>query len=208
METMNARMTFVMRLPALRRSCFRLLMWLFLLGLAAPLSAQRVAVKSNLLYDATTTLNLGAEIGLSPQWTLDLSANYNPFSFSDSKKWKHWLAQPEARYWFCERFNGHFVGMHLLGGQFNVGNVKFPLGIYPSTENYRYEGWSAGAGVSYGYQWLLGNRWNLEASVGVGYVHSWYDKYECEHCGEEFGKDNKGLFSVTKVALSISYIIK
>lgn len=30
------------------------------------LSAQNVAVKTNLLYDATTTFNLGAEIGLSP----------------------------------------------------------------------------------------------------------------------------------------------
>lgn len=30
------------------------------------LSAQNVAVKTNLLYDATATFNLGAEIGLSP----------------------------------------------------------------------------------------------------------------------------------------------
>ena len=101
------------------------------------LSAQNVAVKTNLLYDATTTFNLGAEIGLSPRWTLDLSANYNPFSFSDNKKWKHWMAQPEARYWFCERFNGHFMGLHLLGGQYNVGGVKLPFGIYPSVEDYR-----------------------------------------------------------------------
>ena len=59
------------------------------------LSAQNVAVKTNLLYDATTTFNLGAEIGLSPRWTLDLSANYNPFSFSDNKKWKHY---PKCKY--------------------------------------------------------------------------------------------------------------
>lgn len=112
------------------------------------LSAQNVAVKTNLLYDATTTFNLGAEIGLSPRWTLDLSANYNPFSFSDNKKWKHWMAQPEARYWFCERFNGHFMGLHLLGGQYNVGGVKLPFGIYPSVEDYRYEGYYYGAGLA------------------------------------------------------------
>lgn len=97
------------------------------------LSAQNVAVKTNLLYDATTTFNLGAEIGLSPRWTLDLSANYNPFSFSDNKKWKHWMAQPEARYWFCERFNGHFMGLHLLGGTIQRGGREaafrhLPLG--------------------------------------------------------------------------------
>ena len=61
------------------------------------LSAQKVALKTNLLYDATATVNLGTEIGLAPQWSLDLSANYNGWTFSDNKKWKHWLAQPEAR---------------------------------------------------------------------------------------------------------------
>lgn len=89
------------------------------------LSAQDISLKTNLLYDISTTFNLGAEFRLAPKWTLDVSANYNPFTFSDSKKWKHWMAQPEARYWLCEAFNGHFFGLHLLGGQFNVGNVKF-----------------------------------------------------------------------------------
>ena len=40
--------------------------------------AQKVAVKTNLLYDATTTMNLGLEIGLGKKWSLDLSGNYNP----------------------------------------------------------------------------------------------------------------------------------
>lgn len=53
------------------------------------LSAQDIAIKTNLLYDISTTINLGAEFRLAPKWTLDLSANYNPFTFSDSKKWKH-----------------------------------------------------------------------------------------------------------------------
>ena len=74
---------------------------LFLL-VGVSLSAQEIAVKTNLLYDASTTINLGTEIGLSPKWTLDLSANYNGWTFSENKKWKHWMAQPEARYWLCE----------------------------------------------------------------------------------------------------------
>ena len=60
------------------------------------LSAQDISLKTNLLYDISTTFNLGAEFRLAPKWTLDVSANYNPFTFSDSKKWKHWMAQPEA----------------------------------------------------------------------------------------------------------------
>ena len=55
---------------------------LFLL-VGVSLSAQNIAVKTNLLYDASSTINLGTEIGLSPKWTLDLSANYNGWTFSD-----------------------------------------------------------------------------------------------------------------------------
>ena len=63
--------------------------------------AQKWVVKSNLLYDVTTTMNVAAEVSLSPKWTFDMSANWNPWSFSDNKKWKRLAFQPEARYWFC-----------------------------------------------------------------------------------------------------------
>lgn len=42
------------------------------------LSAQRLAVKTNLLYDVTGTFNAGLEFRTAPRWTLDLSANYTP----------------------------------------------------------------------------------------------------------------------------------
>ena len=85
-------------------------------SLICPALAQETAVKTNLLYDATTTMNLGVEFGLSPKWTLDVSGNYNPWTFSKNKKWKHWLVQPEARYWFCNKMMGSFIGFHALGG--------------------------------------------------------------------------------------------
>ena len=56
--------------------------------------AQKAAVKTNLLYDATSTLNLGVEFGLARRWTLDVSGNYNPWTFSENRKMKHWLVQP------------------------------------------------------------------------------------------------------------------
>ncbi|MDE5916022.1 MAG: DUF3575 domain-containing protein, partial [Duncaniella sp.] len=62
-------------------------------------SAQDIAVKTNLLYDASLTINVGAEMQVAPKWSVDLSGNYNPWTLSGGKKWKHWLIQPEARYW-------------------------------------------------------------------------------------------------------------
>ena len=93
------------------------------------LSAQDISLKTNLLYDISTTFNLGAEFRLAPKWTLDVSANYNPFTFSDSKKWKHWMAQPEARYWLCEAFNGHFLVCTCLEGNLR-GQREIPSGHF------------------------------------------------------------------------------
>ena len=51
----------------------------FLFCGSAFVKAQNVALKSNILYDASGTVNLGAEVGLAPKWTLDVSGNYNGF---------------------------------------------------------------------------------------------------------------------------------
>ena len=65
--------------------------------------AQKIALKSNLLYDATTTMNLGLEFGLARKWTLDVPVNYNPWKPDNGRRLRHWGVQPEVRYWFCER---------------------------------------------------------------------------------------------------------
>ena len=182
-----------------------------------PLPVAEWAVKTNLLYDATSTLNLGFEFGLGRQWTLDVSGNYNPWTFSENRKMKHWLVQPEFRWWSCTRFSGHFVGIHAMGGGYNWGGM-LPWGfksgrMFGSVENkniqeHRYQGWLAGAGVSYGYHWVLGNRWGLEATVGVGYAYLDYDKYPCAKCGRKIGSESKHYFGPTKAGISLVYILK
>ncbi len=50
------------------------------ISISVAISAQHVALKNNLLYDATTTPNLALEIGLGKKTTLDLYGGYNPFT--------------------------------------------------------------------------------------------------------------------------------
>ena len=188
--------------------CVALLMALFA-GMFA--LAQKVALKTNLLYDATATVNAGIEIGLAPRWTLDISGNFNDWTMSHNRKWKHWLVQPEARYWFCERFSGHFIGIHAHGGEYNFGNLKSGIKFLGSdfsklTDN-RYQGWYVGGGLSYGYAWILGKHWNLEAALGIGYIYTRFDKYPCAECGEKIEEDaSHHYFGPTKLALSIVYL--
>jgi hypothetical protein len=121
-----------------------LLMFLMLWTAGSKMSAQDMVLKTNLLYDVTTTINLGYEVALNHKTTLDIWVNYNPWILGH--KWvglegegskfvqkrdtrlKHLMIQPEVRWWICEKFNGHFFGFHVHGGTFNVGAVKMPFG--------------------------------------------------------------------------------
>ena len=184
----------------------------FLLMLAIGIHAQELgnktylpkfAIKTNALYWATTTPNLGFEVALAKKLTLDVSGNYNPWEFSKNRQIKHWLVQPELRYWLCERFNGSFFGLHGHYAEYNVSNLDlFGMG------HYRYDGNLYGAGISYGYHWILNHRWSMEATIGAGYARLKYDKYECGECGEKLGHKTKNYFGPTKIGLSIIYTIK
>lgn len=172
--------------------------------------SQNVAIKTNLLYDALLTVNAGVEVGLAPRWTMDLSGNYNAWTVN-GHKWKHWMAQPEFRYWFCDRFMGHFLGIHALGGQYNFGNIKNGINILGSNlsmlTDYRYEGWGVGAGVAYGHAWVLGKHWNLEAEIGIGYIYTQFDKFECQDCGRQLEtKQPHHYFGPTKAAINLVYV--
>ena len=68
----------------------------------------------------------------------------------------------------------------------------------------RYDGKIYGAGISYGYQWILKKRWSMEATIGVGYAHIKYDKYEP---GDD-GRNTKDYFGPTKIGLSFIYTFK
>ena len=75
-------------------------------------------------------------------------------------------------------------------------------------ERHRYQGHLWGGGISYGYQWLLGSRWSMEAVLGVGYARLDHSKYPCATCGTIQKSEKKNYFGPTKAAVSIIYIIK
>lgn len=173
--------------------------------------AQSLALKSNILSDALLNPNAAIEVALAPKWTLDMSGQVNAWNLSHDRKWKHWVVQPEIRYWFCDRFAGHFVGAHLLGGQYNIGGIDLPFSFlgtdFSKLKDSRFQGWFGGLGVAYGYDWALSRHWNLEAELGLGWTYTRYDQFRCAGCGKKIQEDRPhNYFGITKAAINLVYV--
>lgn len=184
----------------------------------ATTQAQDIALKTNLLYDATTTPNLGIELGLGRKMTGQLFYGLNSWTYSGSgpeaKKAKHWVLMPEVRWWNCTKMNGWFYGVHAMGGQFSAANIKAPvpgaffggLNVTKAVRDSRVQGAFAGAGFTAGYQWILSRHWNLEAELGAGYNHVWFDQYPCAECGTKMADGHSNYLGLTKAGVSLMYV--
>jgi hypothetical protein len=188
-----------------------LLLAIAAVGATTQVEAQTVALKTNLLSDALLNVNAGVEVGLAPKWTLDVTGDFNAWTLSHGRRWKHWLAQPEARYWFCDRFAGHFIGLHAIGGQYNIGGFNGQYNLLGTDarklKDSRYQGWFVGGGIAYGYDWILGRHWNLEAEIGIGYTYTRYDRFQCASCGKKLDSDKShNYFGPTKASINLVYL--
>ncbi len=187
-------------------------LFLSFLALFAILCAKsQVALKTNLIDDALLNANLGIEVGLTPKLSFDMPLSLNSWTLNGDKRWKHWYAQPGVRYWFCDRFQGHFVGAHLHGGQYNIGGFDGKINLFGTDfrnlADRRYQGWFAGVGISYGYAWVLGKHWNLEGELGIGYAYSRYDEFRCNGCGSKLRENvPHNYFGLTKASINIVYL--
>ena len=190
---------------------------LFLCGISS--NAQRFAVKTNALYLATATPNVGLEVALGERWTFEAEGGYNPWTFDKEKnmKAKHWLVSPEFRYWFCNSFQGHFIGINGNYTQFNVGALPVPVHEAfislnqtqeQDLEKSRVEGWAVGAGLTYGYAFPIARRWNIEFTAGFGYWYSVYNRYESRKCGLFQETVNKHALGPTSLGILFIYMIR
>ena len=171
----------------------------------------QVAVKTNLAMDALAIPNVGMEIGLSKKLTFDVPVYYNPWKQvmwreQDGKLFKLFMVQPELRYWFCDKFNGHFLGVHAMGGAYNTTGIELPFTPFDDLANNRYKGHFYGGGISYGYQYILSRHWSIEGTIGLGYAYVRYKQYPCQSCQPMKEKGHENYFGPTRAALNLIYV--
>lgn len=139
-----------------------------------PVSELTFAVKTNLPADLVTAVNLGVEVPLGedfsvnahftfPWWTAGPYGNKYALQLLD--------AEGELRWWFApgeERLEGHYLALQGSGGKFDLQWGR-DIGCYQC--------YNWGVGLSYGYSMSLGEHWNLEFALTLGYLAIDYQHY-------------------------------
>ena len=139
-----------------------------------PVSEFSFAVKTNLPADLVTAVNLGVEVPLGedfsvnahftfPWWTAGPYGNKYALQLLD--------AEGELRWWFApgeERLEGHYLALQGSGGKFDLQWGR-DIGCYQC--------YNWGVGLSYGYAMSLGEHWNLEFALTLGYLAIDYQHY-------------------------------
>lgn len=180
------------------------LLLLLLLSFTVSISGQQVALKTNVLFLAPASPNAGVEISIGKKFSVDIWGTYNPWMFNNKMHLNFYLAQPELRYWFCRKFEGHFIGLHGHYGRFDIGQIPF----IPNLQQHELRGTLYGGGLSYGYHWAIGRHWGLEATIGGGYARMEYTRYKCAECAEPTGFYTRSYIGPTRAGLSIIYFLR
>lgn len=158
----------------------------------------RWAIKSNALYLAAGVTNIGGEYAFHPHWSVDLPLVHSPYTIARRYRMRFLYIQPEARYWLDRPMKGHFFGVHLHAGVFNVS--------LDDKNRYQSEKGFHGGGISYGYAMPLSRRWSMEFTVGVGYAFTKYCTYYNVHNGIRYEKDIPyNYWGITKLGLNFVY---
>ena len=170
------------------------------------------SLRTNLLWDAVSEPNLGVEFPLSDHWSVggDFGLKAWPrwvawdWDSKNSTHWRNFAVVPELRYYLDEVYRGFFTGADFIYTHYNIGNVQFPLGLYPETQDNRLQGSFWGAGILAGYAWWPWQHWRVEVEAGAALGLAAYDRFDCPHCGTKLGEERK-VGVVPKLAVNVAY---
>lgn len=141
----------------------------------------RVAVSTNMLYDAATVPNLGVELYLCYGWSVHANWAYAWWkSDRHGRCLRYNGGEIAARRWFGPmRLSGHHVGLYAQVMQYQVewnhhGYLSGrPGGDLTQLPSYAF-------GLEYGYSLPVSTRFNIDFSIGLGYQGGQYNKYRTD----------------------------
>lgn len=135
-----------------------------------------LAVKTNLLFDAVTALNVEVEVPVGRRFSIMAEDVFPWWAIGNKYCFQLWEMGLEGRFWFkawdpaeTGKLRGFFAGVYGMSGKYDFQ--------WDRSINYQGEFWSAG--VTGGWCLPIGKRkgMNLEFSISLGYMRSPWRHY-------------------------------
>lgn len=167
---------------------------------ATAMSAQRIALTTNLLEDVVLAPNVGVEVVVADRQTLSFDLTAAPYKLTEHFYNKCMTVRAGYKFWFDQALYAHHLSVDLL-----ATSTDLAVGEY----SFQYE--CVGAGIGYGYSFILGKRLNLVPSLGIGLAYGRrYEGYD--HMSESWegiqASETSGLMPViTKLSIAIQYVL-
>ena len=136
------------------------------------------ALKTNLLFDVASALNLEVEVPIGQRWSVAAEWIF-PWWLYEKKQYALEILNGniEGRYWWGERsrrdqLTGWFTGVYAGGGYYDV-----------EWKTKGYQGEFFSAGITGGFAHKIGRNLRMEYSLGIGYLTNKYREYVPQQCG-------------------------
>ncbi len=141
------------------------------------------AIKSNLIWDALSIVNLGVEVPIGERWSIvgevvhpwwrSWPSNFTMQIESYHGEVKYWLGDRSKR----EQLQGWSIGAYGGWGRYDIQPFK-ETGVQGYFNDY---------GLEVGYAHKIARNLNLEFTVGVAYLSTKYYNYKMAYETDEFG---------------------
>lgn len=169
------------------------------------------AIKTNLLYDAMSVLNIGIEAPIRDSWSVAFDWVCPWWSSYERQKYLQLMyGSLEGRYWFGNRENrpqltGWFAGLAAGGGVYDL--------MYDAMNGIQGEFSTCGVVGGFAHAVNKSGTLRLEYSVGLGwmgteYVKYWWDEYDYTLIAPSPQTWKTNWFGPTKVQVSLVYMLK
>jgi hypothetical protein len=169
------------------------------------------ALKTNLLYDAASALNIALEAPIGDKWSV-VAEWVSPWWSSYDKQFYFQImnANVEGRYWFGDRskklkLTGWFSGLSVGGGVYDI--------LLDKQNGYQgeFQAYSVVGGYAHPIDKTGNLRLEYELGLGVlstGYVKYWWDGFDYTLVAPSPQSWRTTLFGPTKVQISLVYYLK
>ena len=170
-------------------------------------------LRTNMLYDVAAVPNIGVEFYLGGN--ISVGANWQYAWWKTDRKHRYWRAyggDVNVRWWFGSAAHGKPLTGHHLGVYGQVLTYDFEwggkgcLGGKPGGPLWDKMNW--GVGLEYGYSLPVAKRFNIDFTLGVGYLTGEYQEYRpVDGCYVWQATKQRHWFGPTKAEISLVWLI-